>query len=155
MESEDEEPLNLHVSKVETKGNEPGIDYYTAKNYSILVGIGQEEFNEWIEAYEDDIHFRDIIKSKRQDKEVLQPTYPQYFYADSGLIYFEDALGNNRLCVPNKLRKGIMEEVHETCTEAAHAGYYKTYNRIASTYYWPRMSRDIKLFTKSCDICQK
>jgi len=155
VESEDEEPLNVHVSKVETKGNESGTDYHTAKNYSIVIGIGQKEINQWIEAYEDDIHFKDVIKSKRQDKEILQPTYPQYFYADSGLIYFEDALGNNCLCVPYKLRKLIMEEVHETCTEAAHSGYYKTYNRIASTYYWPRMSRDIKLFTKSCDICQK
>ena len=31
----------------------------------------------------------------------------------------------------------------------------KTYNHIASTYYWPRMSRDIKKYVSTCDICQK
>jgi len=31
----------------------------------------------------------------------------------------------------------------------------KTYNRIASTYYWPRISRDIKQYVSTCDICQK
>lgn len=48
-----------------------------------------------------------------------------------------------------------MDEIHNTVTEAAHAGYHRTYNRIAATYYWPKMSRDIKLYTSTCDICQK
>ena len=42
-----------------------------------------------------------------------------------------------------------------TITEAAHGGYAKTYNRIAAIYYWPRMSRDIKKYVGTCDICQK
>src|ERR1700685_309642 len=48
-----------------------------------------------------------------------------------------------------------MSEVHNIITESAHGGYAKTYNRIASTYYWPRMSRDIKWYVSTCDICQK
>jgi Integrase zinc binding domain len=48
-----------------------------------------------------------------------------------------------------------MSEMHDKLTEAAHAGYHKTYNRITSVYYWPRMSRHIKQFVTSCDICQK
>src|SRR5882762_3846191 len=31
----------------------------------------------------------------------------------------------------------------------------KTYNKIARTYYWPRMSRDIKQYVSTCDICHK
>src|SRR6202034_788094 len=48
-----------------------------------------------------------------------------------------------------------MSEVHNILTESAHGGYAKTYNHIASTYYWPRMSRDIKRYVSTCDICQK
>ena len=48
-----------------------------------------------------------------------------------------------------------MSEVHNALTESAHGGYAKTYNRTASTYYWPRMSRDIKRYVSTCDICQK
>jgi len=48
-----------------------------------------------------------------------------------------------------------MSEVHNILTESAHGGHAKTYNRIASTYYWPRMSRDIKRYVSTCDICQK
>ena len=34
-------------------------------------------------------------------------------------------------------------------------GYTKSYNRIASVYYWPQMSRGIKKYVGTCDICQK
>jgi hypothetical protein len=84
-----------------------------------------------------------------------RPDFPQYFYSDDGLLYFEDNEGNTRLCVPNQLRVEIMDEAHNTITEAAHRGYFKTYNRISGTYYWPRMSREIKNYVKTCDVCQK
>ena len=48
-----------------------------------------------------------------------------------------------------------MSEVHNVLTESAHGGHTKTYNCIASTYYWPKMSRDIKRYVSTCDICQK
>lgn len=48
-----------------------------------------------------------------------------------------------------------MSEIHNSITESAHGGYYKTYNRITGTYYWPRMLRDIKQYVDTCDICQK
>jgi Integrase zinc binding domain len=48
-----------------------------------------------------------------------------------------------------------MSKIHNNITEAAHGGYAKSYNRITSVYYWPRMSRDIKKYVGNCDICQK
>jgi hypothetical protein len=48
-----------------------------------------------------------------------------------------------------------MSEVHNALTESAHRGHAKTYNHIASTYYWPKMSQDIKIYVSTCDICQK
>src|SRR6202050_200613 len=48
-----------------------------------------------------------------------------------------------------------MSKVHNILTESAHGGHAKTYNRIASTYYWPSMSRDIKWYVSTCKIYQK
>jgi len=48
-----------------------------------------------------------------------------------------------------------MAEIHNSLTESAHGGHAKTYNKIESTYYWPKMSRDIKRYVSTCDICQK
>ena len=45
-----------------------------------------------------------------------------------------------------------MGDVHNNITEAAHGGYAKSYNRIASIYYWPQMSRDIKRYVGTCEI---
>ena len=65
--------------------------------------------------------------------------YPQYQVIE-GLIYFEDWNGNLWLCVPDSFCIEVMSEVHNVLTESAHRGHTKTYNCIASTYYWPKMS---------------
>ena len=81
--------------------------------------------------------------------------FPQYHYSESRLTYFEDSIGNTCLCIPKDLCIDVMHEAHNTITEAAHGGYFKMYNQISSTYYWPRMSREIKAFVNTCDMCQK
>ena len=60
-----------------------------------------------------------------------------------------------QLCVPDSLCIEVMSEVHNILTKSAHRGHTKTYNHIASTYYWPKMSQDIKKYVSTCDICQK
>lgn len=131
------------------------IPYAAAQNYSILIGVSPQELAEWSSGYLEDQHFSRVLKGWKREKDWVNPIFPQYHYSESGLIYFEDWQGNNRLCVPSNLHVRIMDEIHNTVTEAAHAGYHRTYNRIAATYYWPKMSRDIKRYTSTCDICQK
>jgi len=57
--------------------------------------------------------------------------------------------------MPDSLCLTVMSEVHNILNESAHGGHAKTYNRITSTYYWPKMSQDIKQYVSTCDICQK
>ena len=73
----------------------------------------------------------------------------------NSLIYFEDWDGNSRLCVLSSQRTYILSETYDSPIEATYAGYHKTYNRLVSTYSWPQMSQDVKMFMISCDICQK
>lgn len=123
----------------------------TSESFSVLVGISREELNKWKADYMKDKHYSQVLDAFQQGSD----KFSQYHYSDNGLIYFEDALGHDRLCVPKDQRKTLLEEVHETVSETAHARYHKTYNKLAINYYWPRMSRDVKLFVTSCDICQK
>src|SRR6267154_1242691 len=129
-------------------------EYYTSEVYSTHIFISPEELNKWKEAYGKDALLSEVLKTD-EEEERADDKYNQYQVKEHGLIYFEDWNKNLHLVVPEPLRVEIMSEVHNTITEAAHGGYAKKYNRIASIYYWPRMSRDIKRYTSTCNICQK
>ncbi len=123
--------------------------------YSLLVGLSTEELANWRTAYHMDFHFAEVLKSLQDPKSDITPAFPQYFYSDEGLLYFEDSLGNSRLCVPKSMQLQVMDLVHNSITESAHSGYHKCYNCLAATHYWPGMSRDLKKYIATCDICQK
>ena len=127
-------------------------DYHTSENYLTVVSISAEEIKRWKEAYRQDLHLSQVLKAEEggdHDK------YAQYQVRTNGLIYFKDWNGNHQLVVPESLWVEIMSDIHNNITEATHGGYAKSSNRIASIYYWPQMSREIKKYVGTCDICQK
>jgi hypothetical protein len=134
-------------------GHEFTLDHVSSNSYSILVGMQSKELDIWKMAYSSDTMFSKILKASITNNDE-EGNYPQYQICDK-LIYFEDWNGNFQLCVPDSLRVSVMAEIHNSLMESAHGGHAKTYNKIASTYYWPRMSRDIKRYVSTCDICQK
>lgn len=144
----DSGPISLRVGST----TDIKIPWVTSQSYSLLVGLEPTEIERWLQAYKSDKHFSEVLAQMKGGKGAL---YSQYHYSENGLIYFEDWQGNNRLCVPQDLRTEVMAQAHNIITEGAHPGYYRNYNRIASTYYWPKMSRDIKMYANTCDICQK
>jgi hypothetical protein len=124
-----------------------------SSTYSVLVGMNANDLKDWKRAYTTDNLYSKVLRASQIDNDDAGQ-YTQYQIQD-GLLYFEDWNGNFRLCIPESLRVSVMSEVHNILTESAHGGHAKTYNCIASTYYWPRMSRDIKRYISTCDICQK
>lgn len=148
--------FNTRTEHITFTGSTIQLPYVTAQNYSTLISINQNEISEWVSAYATDKHFSAVQQSFRSGVEDnKRETFPQYLCSEEGLIYFIDSMGNTRLCVPQVLRLKVMKEKHDIITEAAHGGYFKTYNQISSNYYWPQMSRQIKKFIATCDICQK
>ncbi|PBK78930.1 hypothetical protein ARMSODRAFT_862583, partial [Armillaria solidipes] len=89
---------------------------------SLLVGLASEEIEEWRKGYSDDPHFSEVLTSLQDPKAHLTPQFPQYYYSDEGLLYFEDYNGNNCLCVPQSLQISIMDQIHNSLTESAHGG---------------------------------
>jgi len=59
-----------------------------------------------------------------------------------------------QLVLPLKYREKILRMHHEE-PWAGHMGQFKTTERIASSYWWPKMRRDIIKWVKSCAKCQE
>lgn len=60
---------------------------------------------------------------------------------------------NRKIYVPEKDRVSILNKYHDSPL-GAHLGVFKTLKRIKLYYYWPKMSKDIKNYIRSCEKCQ-
>ncbi|KAL5264824.1 hypothetical protein ACHWQZ_G005783 [Mnemiopsis leidyi] len=56
------------------------------------------------------------------------------------------------LCVPEKLHPDILRSHHDT-DHSGHFGPVKTLHRIREKYYFPSMSKKVKLFCNTCETC--
>ena len=59
----------------------------------------------------------------------------------------------HQIVVPAAYRRDVMSLAHDT-PMAGHLGINKTYNRILSHFYWPKLRKDVSEFCKSCHVCQ-
>ncbi|KAK3085547.1 hypothetical protein FSP39_005150 [Pinctada imbricata] len=85
------------------------------------------------------------------------------FYIEDGILIRKwrppDAPPNDvwrvvhQIVVPVAYRGDIMSLAHDT-PMAGHLGVNKTYNRILSHFYWPKLRKDVSEFCKSCHSCQ-
>ena len=77
-----------------------------------------------------------------------------------GLYYRQyKAAGNNgreynQLIVPAKLRGDVLKIAHDGIM-SGHLGIRKTTDRILNEFFWPTIRKDVKVYCKTCDICQK
>ena len=71
------------------------------------------------------------------------------------LYYRTDEYEPWRLCIPNiSYRNMVIHENHDLSI-ADHLGFIQIYSKIARSYYWPGMSKDIRKHVKECDACQR
>ena len=57
-----------------------------------------------------------------------------------------------RICIPNKLRKKIIENVH--ISAAGHLGLLKTWTLVKSRFAWPKMYSHVRRYIMGCSTCQ-
>jgi hypothetical protein len=69
----------------------------------------------------------------------------------NGLLYSKD-----RLFIPLEtlLRPSIIHEMHATPT-GGHSGVKGTLTRVAASFAWPRMAREVQDFVQQCTVCQQ
>src|SRR6201996_6517394 len=150
-------PLEFLTEVDVSPSDRVSISTQSSNQYNTIWGMVNDEYVQWIKSYQDDPYFKaiwDELKDCQRDN-VTSTMYPQYSLDAHGFIILTDLQGNHRLCVPEKFQWQIIKESHDDPMKGAHEGFGKLYNRIASTYYWKHMSRPIKQYVNSCDICQK
>ncbi|KAI3510680.1 hypothetical protein L1887_17812 [Cichorium endivia] len=78
----------------------------------------------------------------------------QYFW-DDPFLYKSCSDGVLRRCVPEEETASIIAHCH-TLPCGGHAGTGKTTAKILQCgFYWPTMFKDVNLFVKGCDPCQR
>lgn len=70
-------------------------------------------------------------------------------------MYSLDQLEPSRVVVPSDadLRARLLHEYHDSQSRG-HLGREKTYVALARDFYWPRMYKWIRKWTRSCEVCQ-
>ena len=114
-----------------TDSNEVDVPYSTSRSYSTIVQVDETELSEWKSGYSRDPHYSLVLESAKKD-EGLNLTFPQYHISGRELIYFEDSMGNTRLCVPKDLRVEVMREAHETITKRRTGGISRLTTELAA-----------------------
>lgn len=88
------------------------------------------------------------IKMVKSVKE--KPLHHPQWRIDGEVLYKKT--GDWHLVVPKEARPAVYEECHAHPT-AGHLGIFKTYQRIAQVYYWPKMRHDVTQYVNRCATC--
>ena len=58
-----------------------------------------------------------------------------------------------QIVVPKKKRKDVLSITHESAL-AGQLGVNKTYHRVLTHFYWPKLRKDVVEYCRSCHVCQ-
>ena len=98
---------------------------------------------------------KDPFKSLIKEVEEKKGTFTRYTIENKLLYYRTDEYEPWRLCIPDiPYRNTVIHDNHDLPI-AGHPGFVQTYSKIARSYYWPGMSKDIRKHVKECDACQR
>lgn len=88
----------------------------------------------------------DLIKKLQTDPSSV----PDFSLVDQLLFH------HGRMVIPeiHNLKLKLLQEAHDTPI-GGHGGLLKTYRRLSSRYYWPKMKHEVREFVQQCIICQQ
>ena len=121
---------------------------------NLHIYVNKEMINRFVKGYNYDKDFAALMRHAKEEP-YDDRKFCAYRISDNGLLYFEDADHQLRLCVPLLERPNLVKEVHDTAHESAHAGWERTLAALRSRFYWPRMCNDVTEYMHTCDLCQK
>ena len=70
------------------------------------------------------------------------------WYHDNGKVNWY------QLALPRKYREEVLKQLHDSAT-AGHAGAHRTYLKVRTRFYFPKMKQYIRLWVKTCYSCQR
>lgn len=119
------------------------------------INVSDEKRNEFqIETENDEIlrQIKDFCKNGWPNNKDNCPIELKYYYKLRDDIMLEDDIlfYNEKIIVPTKMRKSILEKLHEP-----HFGITKTLQRARSSVFWPNITNEIEMTVTRCQVCQR
>jgi hypothetical protein len=116
-----------------------------------IVSVGTTLIEQIKNGYASDDWYKKVIKEGVSGLKRSNGKSNKRYCVKGGLLYYDV----KQVYVPDvpSLRTTLISEHHDIKT-AAHTGYQKTYDAIARRFYWPNMYTDVKLYVRSCMVCQ-
>ena len=93
---------------------------------------------------------RAVIKRDWPDSKADVPecVHPYYDIRDELTVLEELIFKGQQLVVPRVLRKELMEKTH-----SSHIGIEGCIRRARDTFFWPRMTVELKEYISKCEVC--
>ncbi len=79
------------------------------------------------------------------------------YFMEDGVLHRRYSKGTyelTQLVIPSKLIPTVLRLSHDV-PMAGHMGVARTKERVMKNFFWPCLDRDVKLYCRSCDVCQK
>jgi len=88
---------------------------------------------------------------------VGKPEHPYFLRSGVLVREWKDELSPHeaafhQVVVPTSLRATLLAVAHDI-PAAGHLGVAKTKDRLIRHFYWPSLTKDVKDFCRSCDVC--
>ncbi|CAB0031385.1 unnamed protein product [Trichogramma brassicae] len=137
---------------IHRKGALHKVPDYLSRSIEEIASIDDKTAADWDEWYMTRIH----EVAKDPDK------FPDYRIHDNSLYINRPSqttdplnpdVNNWKLVIPQSLREKVLFEAHDT-PHAGHLGREKTFERVAISYYWPKMRTDTYKYVRKCLKCQ-
>ena len=81
-------------------------------------------------------------------------TNKDFFFLADQVLYKKGEDVRDILVIPVSLRDEVLHMCHDV-PSAAHQGIHRTKERIKRTFFWYKMSKDIKNYVTGCNLCNK
>lgn len=99
----------------------------------------------------------DEVEIQQVKQQILSGIRNDLCIEDNVVYYIDNKLPQGdqlRIYVPSDHRKWLLKLAHDNQLHGGHSGI-KTTHRKLIRFWWPRMHRDVELYVKSCDTCQR
>ena len=115
------------------------------------------------------VNLDDLASAQKQDEETNQiitklqgdeSQRPSAFCIEEGLLYHIEKGTKTRphtkkqLVVPALFRAFVLKDAHDGYL-GGHLGIEKTTDKVARSYFWPTMLKDVMQYVQSCETCQR
>ena len=79
------------------------------------------------------------------------------FFKEGGVLFRAFAEGDShvsQVVVPVELRSKVLFAAHDGLL-AGHCGVNRTLKRALNRFWWPGIRRDVRMYCRTCEVCQK